>query len=273
MLDFKKNVKNPSKRSAFTLIELSIVLVIIGLIVVGVTGGSSLVASAQLRGLITEVNNYRVAVNTFKAARNQLPGDYASAITGGNTAAVAGDDDGRIEFVAAQGTGNGSIIEGHNAFYHLINSETIDVTLVALNITTATDTLTPADTLSIDVDQTPGTHIPDSKFDNVGYMFDYTTVNSVAKSVIIATGEIDFGGSALAVDEDVAGNVQNFAPTAIMTPSDALSIDEKLDDGVANAGSVRASADAGLTDCHTTTAYDTDDSAVQCALEFAVDIS
>ena len=46
-------------KSAFSLIELSIVLIIIGLLVAGVTGGASLIQSAKTRALINEINNYK----------------------------------------------------------------------------------------------------------------------------------------------------------------------------------------------------------------------
>ena len=60
---------------AFSLIELSIVLIIIGLLVAGVTGGQSLIESAKQRSFITELRNWDVAVNTFYAAKGRLPGD------------------------------------------------------------------------------------------------------------------------------------------------------------------------------------------------------
>jgi len=44
------------KNKGFTLIELSIVLVIVGLIVAGVMAGQSIIRSAKLRSVITEVN-------------------------------------------------------------------------------------------------------------------------------------------------------------------------------------------------------------------------
>ena len=51
----KKNNKG------FSLIELSIVLIIMGLLIAGVTGGASLVKSAKLRAAVTELMNCRAA--------------------------------------------------------------------------------------------------------------------------------------------------------------------------------------------------------------------
>ena len=60
---------------AFSLIELSIVLIIIGLLVAGITGGASLIESAKMRNFINEVNSWRQALYTFKVRYDRLPGD------------------------------------------------------------------------------------------------------------------------------------------------------------------------------------------------------
>ena len=71
----KGDKKTSFKLSAFSLIELSIVLIIMGLLVAGVTGGQSLIQSAKLRSFVNEVSNYKQAVNTFYTINGRLPGD------------------------------------------------------------------------------------------------------------------------------------------------------------------------------------------------------
>ncbi|WP_237722954.1 type II secretion system protein [Singulisphaera acidiphila] len=63
----------------FTLIELSIVLVIIALIVGGIMVGRDLIAAAQMRAVISQVEKYKTAVMTFKEKYNCLPGDCSQA--------------------------------------------------------------------------------------------------------------------------------------------------------------------------------------------------
>jgi prepilin-type N-terminal cleavage/methylation domain-containing protein len=58
---------------AFTLVELSIVLLIIGLIIGGITAGSSLIQQAKLRSLLSDSNNVTVAINSFKIQFNYYP--------------------------------------------------------------------------------------------------------------------------------------------------------------------------------------------------------
>jgi prepilin-type N-terminal cleavage/methylation domain-containing protein len=68
-----------SVRGGFTLIEMSIVLVIIGLIGGGVLVGRDLIKAAALRQLGSQIESYNTAVNTFKGKYDCLPGDCANA--------------------------------------------------------------------------------------------------------------------------------------------------------------------------------------------------
>jgi prepilin-type N-terminal cleavage/methylation domain-containing protein len=65
----------------FTLIEMSIVLVIIGLIVGGILVGQTLIKAAQIRGVIKEEVQFETAVNTFFGKYDCMPGDCANITT------------------------------------------------------------------------------------------------------------------------------------------------------------------------------------------------
>ena len=60
----------------FSLIELSIVLIIIGLLVAGITGGASLIESAKITNFISATRNWQNNVLTFYSMKNRLPGNY-----------------------------------------------------------------------------------------------------------------------------------------------------------------------------------------------------
>ena len=61
-----RTIPKSHKSAGFTLIELSIVLVIIGLIIGGVLVGRDLIAAAQVRAQISQIEKYQTAVNTFR---------------------------------------------------------------------------------------------------------------------------------------------------------------------------------------------------------------
>ena len=65
--------------SGFTLIEISIVLVIIGLVAGGVLVGRDLIAAAQLRSLIRDAESLELAVSSFRLKYDQVPGDITNA--------------------------------------------------------------------------------------------------------------------------------------------------------------------------------------------------
>jgi prepilin-type N-terminal cleavage/methylation domain-containing protein len=68
-----------STQSAFSLVELSIVLVILGLLTGGILGGQALIRAAELRAVSSEFQRYTTAIHTFKDKYFALPGDMRNA--------------------------------------------------------------------------------------------------------------------------------------------------------------------------------------------------
>jgi len=69
----------PNHSKGFTLIEISIGLVIIGLLIGGIVMGKSMIEAAELRGLLSQLDKIDTAINSFKTKYNCLPGDCATA--------------------------------------------------------------------------------------------------------------------------------------------------------------------------------------------------
>ncbi len=90
------------KQTGFTLIEIAIVLVIIGLLLGGVLKGQELIQGARVRNLASMQDGVKAAFFGFQDRFRALPGDYTAAttnITGVAAVAACG---------AATGNGNGN---------------------------------------------------------------------------------------------------------------------------------------------------------------------
>ena len=90
------------QQTAFTLIELSIVLVIIGLIVGGIMAGKDLIESGKIRAQITQIETIETEINTFRTKYNCLPGDCQNATDFFGTTSPSGKP-------ISDGDGNGNI--------------------------------------------------------------------------------------------------------------------------------------------------------------------
>lgn len=117
-------------KSGFTLIEISIVLVVIGLLAAGVLVGQTLIRAAEIRKTIKQREEFETAVNTFRGKYNCIPGDCANAFELG----LATDVYPTLTY-GQDGNGNGIIgyLQGETEFqteaasfwYHLSQSDLI----------------------------------------------------------------------------------------------------------------------------------------------------
>jgi len=68
-------------KKGFTLVELSIVLVIIGLLIGGVLVAQSLIETAQIQKTIRQIQQVHILASQFKEKTRYLPGDLPNAYT------------------------------------------------------------------------------------------------------------------------------------------------------------------------------------------------
>jgi prepilin-type N-terminal cleavage/methylation domain-containing protein len=97
------------KQSGFTLVEIAIVLVIIGLLLGGVLKGQEMVENARIKSVIGDINGVSAAYNTYFDRYKAIPGDEAGATltARGWTGTAVGNGNGVLAITPAQTFTNG----------------------------------------------------------------------------------------------------------------------------------------------------------------------
>jgi prepilin-type N-terminal cleavage/methylation domain-containing protein len=85
----------PRRHAGFTLVEIAIVLVIIGLLLGGILKGQEMIVQAKIKNSISDFNGVLAAYNGYLDRYRALPGDDAQAARW--TSGQAGDGDAIIE--------------------------------------------------------------------------------------------------------------------------------------------------------------------------------
>ncbi len=105
--------------SGFTLIELSIVLLIISLITGGIASGRSLIHSSRLVDIIDDATKYQTSVRAFELEYHGLPGDLVNATdywpgqtTNGNGDGYVGSPNEQEKLNVFQHMALGGVVEG-----------------------------------------------------------------------------------------------------------------------------------------------------------------
>jgi len=98
-----KELKHMKREQGFTLVEIAIVLVIIGLLLGAVFKGQELIAQSKIKNVTKKIDEVRAATYTFLDKYNVLPGDGTVDIDGDGATTTAGEagggtaDDGQID--------------------------------------------------------------------------------------------------------------------------------------------------------------------------------
>ena len=122
----------PNRQSGFTLIEIAIVLVIIGLLLGGILKGQELITQGRIRNVGNDFQSVTAALNLYQDRYRALPGDDAGAKIRW-TATEAGDGDGVFDGAYNDTCGSTSTTESCLFWHHLrlaglVNGATTDRT-------------------------------------------------------------------------------------------------------------------------------------------------
>lgn len=258
MMQTNPNAK--TNQQGFTLIELSIVLVIIGLIVGGVLVGQDLIKGAEIRALISQIEKYDAAANTFRGKYNGIPGDilnqdnFFTAVTGeSSSVAGLGNGDGAVQSTddGTSSCGTFNCVSGEATMFwsQLSQAGLINESITSTNPTAVTTVVS----------------------------------NSIVPAAKGGSGSISVNANGSAnfyVIAAISGTAVGGVPPTIndaLEQIEAFQIDTKMDDGIPGVGRVLSTTSniAGTynanTDCatgtgSTSTYYTASTQAAQCQL-------
>lgn len=210
----------------FSLVELSISLVIMGLLVIGGLAGKELIKASEIRAVIVEIEGHKIAIGNFVEQYSGLPGDLKNAeefwgtYPGDSGGTINGNDNGRID-------GN----EIFRAWHQL------GLAKLSQGVFTSADDATDT--------ATPGTNVPRSGYINAGYSLIW---NNAPGAWVDDLGR-NFPGNYLILGSLTSGS--EVLTSSSVTPNDAFSIDEKIDNEQPDYGKVLSVNGDGVTTCTT----------------------
>ncbi len=89
-------VRRSQGQGGFTLVEIAIVLVIIGLLLGGILKGQEMITQAKIKNVINDFNGLSAAVNSYRDRYRMLPGDDNGADARWGTSGLQGNGNGVI---------------------------------------------------------------------------------------------------------------------------------------------------------------------------------
>ena len=216
---------NRTYQGGFTLIELSIVLVIVALLIAGLLIGREMENAWCIRKVGADFEAYKAAFVTFKDRYNALPGDMpnASALNLGNN----GNGDGYIGYWSS---------EPPQVWKHLERAG-----IIKGNSYTGTNTF-------LGGTYTLGVNMPQSPFNTGGYLITYDIAGVAATPAGTSTGQnnvnmhyfklVGINPNGAGVSDNIPA--QNGGTEKVMTALQAKQIDWKFDDGLPVSGKIIA---------------------------------
>lgn len=202
------------KQSGFTLVEIAIVLVVIGLLLGGILKGQQLINSARVRNLADQNSGVQAAYYGFVDRFRNLPGDMV------NSAALTavGSGVGAAGGTSGSGGGNGridTVPEAAGVWSHLSVAGFLNGTFTGIAASAAIYSAGVANGV-----------VPGNAFQGpilLAHMNDYVDTAGAGTRAAIVKLAYSFGGN---------------IPVTILRD-----LDQKLDDGVAATGVLRSAAD------------------------------
>jgi len=234
------------KRLGFSLVEVSIVLLVVALLIGGIMTGRSLIRSSELQATMQEYSKYVQVVSTFRDKYFALPGDFAGATTLWGTASGGCPEGAGTGTETCNGNGDGHVIdlgnmggtynEGLRAWQHLSNAGLIDGGFTG--------------TAANKYEYLIGTSIPASKLGGAGWKMATITTRDIPTAPVTeisyTTGDIPPNLTLWLGGPYFEGT---FRMSGVITPLEAYDLDAKSDDGRSTTGRIISQSDSGMSAC------------------------
>ncbi len=255
-------------RHGFSLVELSIVLVILGLLTGGILTGQSLIRAAELRSVTTQLQQVQTAMYTFRDKYFALPGDMPNATrfwpaaggTGTGSACFTadasggkscdGNSDGQIRYAAGANTSSDVWRWGErfHIWVHLANAGLMEGSYTGKTAGTGS------------FDKLAGGNLPAGKISNMVLDVHFTGGMTGSTEQFINTDKVTILSTMVTSSND-----------GPFTPEEVWNIDTKLDDGLPGQGKVSttkqtspSSPNCSTSDSEATAKYNLNSSISNC---------
>lgn len=278
-------------RSGFTLIELSIVLVILAIAAGGILIGVEILRAARIRSVLNENEVYTQSLRTFKDRYKFYPGDFPGArrlwgeldadeadciITEserGSTATCDGNGDGVIGGIGtgSYATNSAQLYEMFRAWQHLANAELLTGYFTGVPYASAAVTAYASAPLRDENSAAVfGQNAPQSAF-RTGTGWNIGTVWGLYNSCNNDPGE-GLDGNVLVFASHASGETFSIGMSDgaenLLTPQEAKSIDTKVDDDLPSSGNLQSIGLQCPTDCTPGADYDLQNKESVCGLVY-----
>ncbi len=230
-------------KKGFSLLELSISLIIIGLIFAGVTAGALMIKHMKLRALVAQFEEYESGINLFHLKYNSLPGDFIDADPLG---------------IGTNGNGDGIISWEDEQYYfhaHLGNAKMIKGSYTGIGVGVSSD------------EPELGQNVANTKFSGVGL-----SVYNSTPYVGTAFYTLDYGKNMLSVGQPcLTCPLIKSTNANWFSPQDSSKFDAKFDDGLPGGGRILAMSGNNAINCAILVGngyvYDTSISTTNCSIQ------
>jgi len=216
-------VDSRSGQQGFTLIEMSIVLVIIGLIIGGIIKGQEVVNGARLKSQLAQMDAVKGAVFTFQDKFGYLPGDYTGNSALGLAVSTDGNQNGFVAVAGAANTTSVSLADSSDVTGTTSEAPVAWIQLAQANL------LAGIQTGGVPLATATQAIYPGRAGNSFLWFASFSTVYNITANMVRLQGGTG-------------------TPQPILREQDAFSMDSKFDDGVPGTGSILAGS-ASIAGC------------------------